>query len=240
MSAASRVVLAASVLVVTAVLCALGFWQLERLAWKQALIAKVAQRLKSAEIPLAAAETRFAAGEDIEYLPVQVSGTFDHTLELYFFTSMATPGWNVFTPLRLSNGRTLLVNRGFVPADRRDRATRPDSLPAGVQQISGLARQAPAQKPNSFVPDNEPQNRSFFWKSIGEMALAAQLEPDALVPFFVDAGPSPQPNALPAGGTTIISFPNNHLGYAFTWFGLAATCLGVGGFFWFSRRATTL
>ncbi len=236
MSRFSRLLLIACVLGATAVLCALGIWQLQRLGQKEALIAKVEQRLKSTQMPLAEAEALLAKGEDIEYLPVRVSGRFDHSLEMFFFATLKTSGWNVYTPLRLDDGRVLLVNRGFVPMDRRDAATRPDSVPDGVQEISGLARQVPAQKPNSFTPQNEPQNRTFFWKSMGEMAVAAGLEPDALVPFFVDAGPSAVAGSLPVGGTTIIQFPNSHLQYAFTWFGLAAACLGVGGFFLFSRR----
>jgi surfeit locus 1 family protein len=69
------------------------------------------------------------------------------------------------------------------------------------------------------------------------MALAAGIEPDSLVPFFVDAGPGPDPGVWPKGGTTIVSFPNNHLQYAITWFGLAIACLGVGGWLLFSDRA---
>ncbi len=237
MSRFSSIVLILCMLAATAVLCGLGFWQVQRLAQKEALIAKVSQRLKSPEVPLADVEAMLSRGEDIEYFPVVVSGRFDHSREQYFFATLdGRSGWNVYAPLVLADGRTLLVNRGFVPMDRRDPATRTDGQVEGEQRFSGLARLAPGAKPNSFIPENAPQKREFFWKSLGEMALAAGLEPDALVPFFVDAGPSPAKGLLPIGGTTIVEFPNSHLQYAFTWFGLAAACLGVGGFFLYSRR----
>ncbi len=87
-----------------------------------------------------------------------------------------------------------------------------------------------------MIPDNDIAQRQFFWKSMGDMALAADLEPDALVPFFIDADAAKNPGGWPRGGTTIVSFPNNHLQYAITWFGLAIACLGVGGWFLFSSR----
>jgi surfeit locus 1 family protein len=237
MSRFSRIVLVLCVLAGTAVLCGLGVWQLQRLGQKEALIAKVAERLKATPIPLSEAQARHGRGEDIEYLPVSVSGVFDHGNELYYFaTHKGKSGWYVYTPLKLAGGRLMLVNRGFVPMERRDVATRLEGQISGEQAFIGLARMAPAAKPNTFVPDNNAQDRNFYWKSIAEMALVAGIEPDALVPFFVDVGPVPVPGGFPVGGVTLVSFPNNHLGYAITWFGLAAACAGVGGLFLFARR----
>jgi surfeit locus 1 family protein len=154
----------------------------------------------------------------------------------YYTTHEGQAGWNVYTPLVLESGNAAIVNRGFVPAGLRDPAKRPEGQVPGKVSITGLARNPLTEKPNRIIPDNDIGDRQFFWKSMAEMALAAGLEPDALVPFFVDADATENPGGWPRGGTTIVSFPNNHLQYAITWFGLAIACLGVGGWFLFSNR----
>lgn len=237
MSALSRFVLLVCVLAATTVLAGLGAWQVQRLQWKEDLIAEVTQRRQAAPAPLPEMEQRYQQTGDIDYAPVTLAGTFDHSREMYFYTTHeGQAGWSVFTPLVLTDGRVALVNRGFVPDALKDRARRPEGDIAGPQTIEGLARNPVVEKPNTLIPDNDPAKRLFFWKSLPEMALAAGLEPDALVPFFIDAGPAPNPGGWPLGGTTIISFSNNHLQYAITWFGLAIACLGVGGWLLFSNR----
>jgi surfeit locus 1 family protein len=236
MSRLSRIVLAVAVVVATAVLLGLGAWQVQRLQWKEALIAEVNARIAAPARPLAEIEALNAEGGDVDYYPVSLKGRFDHSREMFFYTTHeGRVGWNVYVPLILDSGRTALVNRGFVPDELKDAQKRREGLVEGEVEITGLARNALVAKPNSMMPDNEPGNRLFFWKSMPEMALAAGIEPDALLPFFVDAGPAPNPGGWPKGGTTIIAFSNNHLQYAITWFGLAMACLGVGGYLLFSE-----
>jgi len=233
----STLLIVVAIVAGVAVLCALGSWQVYRLQWKEALIAQVESRIASPPVALARVEERWDETRDVDFQPVQLYGTFDHSAEQYYYnTYKGQAGWNVYTPLRLEDGRTALVNRGFVPEPLRDPSTRVDGLLQGVVELTGLARNPPAGKPNSFMPDNEPQKHTFFWKSIDEMAAAAGLDRDELVPFFVDAGESPTPGGWPLGGTTRISFPNNHLQYAITWYGLALALLAVGVAFLRSRR----
>jgi surfeit locus 1 family protein len=228
--------LAILILAATAVLCALGYWQVKRLAEKEALIAYVTQRVKSPPVPLAEIEADNAAGADIEYRPMTLAGVFDHSREVYYLATLEVPGWHVYAPLTLDDGRLVMVNRGFVPQERRDPATRPGSQPQGRVEIEGIARVSPREKPNSLIPDNDIARREFFWKNLSQMAQAAGVEQERLLPFFVDAGPGPD-KTLPVGGVTRIDFPNNHLQYAITWFGLAAACAGVGGWFLWSMRS---
>ncbi len=237
MSAISRFILIVCVLAATAVLSCLGAWQVQRLQWKEALIADVEARVKSPPSTLPELAVLYAETGDVDYAPVSLSGTFDHSREMYFFTTHdGQSGWSVFTPLVLGTGNVALVNRGFVPAQLKDPALRQQGQTAGRVTITGLARNPLFEKPNSMIPDNDIAQRQFFWKSMGDMALAAGLEPDTLVPFFIDADATDNPGGWPRGGTTIVSFPNNHLQYAITWFGLAIACLGVGGWFLFSSR----
>ena len=107
----------------------------------------------------------------------------------------------------------------------------------GEQEVTGLARAVIKEQPNSFVPDNNLDRREFYWKSHSQMAdLMSKSDTGSFIPFFVDADEAPNPGGWPKGGTTIISFPNNHLQYALTWFGLALALLGVGSYFLYARR----
>ncbi|MGI9401627.1 MAG: SURF1 family protein [Rhizobiaceae bacterium] len=219
----------------TAVLSALGFWQVQRLHWKESLISQVEARRLSEPLSLAQMEERWAKTGDVDYWPVKFQGIFDHSAEQYFYTThKGKVGWNVYTPVDLDHGRKIFVNRGFVPDALRSPESRGDGQLSGKQEITGLARNPLAEKPNRFIPDNDLAENIYYWKSLDEMMQSAGLEADDLVPFFVDAGDSPVSGGWPLGGTTLISFSNNHLQYAVTWFGLALALLGVGGYFLYS------
>lgn len=222
-----KVVLAGTILF--AILCALGTWQVRRLIWKQGLLATIEQRIHQPPVALDEARAMHGGGEDIEYLPVAARGTFDHSGERHFFaTWKGASGYFVYTPLRLTGGDFLFVNRGFVPYDRKPADTRAGGQVAGEVEVIGLARDRLDQKPSSILPDNDLAKNIFYWKDIEAMAASAGLPADAeVVPFFVDADDGPNPGGWPAGGVTLIDLPNNHLQYAVTWYGLAAALAGV-------------
>ena len=223
-------------LVGIAILFALGTWQLERLYWKEALIAEIDSRIHAEPIDLAALKTRFAAGEPIDYTPVTVTGRFLNEHERYLFSTFeGQAGWNVYAPLRLEDGDVVFVNRGFVPYDRADPATRPDSLPEGEQAITGLARLPLDAKPGFLVPENEPAKNQYYWKDLAAMTAAAGVEGETVLPLFVDAGPNANPAKLPVGGVTNVDLPNNHLQYVVTWYGLALALAAVSGVFLWRR-----
>lgn len=226
---ARHYVLMAASLAVFAALLALGTWQVQRLQWKEALLATIDARVHSAPRPLAEIEALLASQEEIEYRPVRVEGTFVHEAERHFFaTHRGASGYYVYTPLRLEGGRYVFVNRGFVPFDRKDPATRPEGQVEGEVEVVGLARDRLDEKPSFIVPDNEPEKNTFFWKDLDAMAATAGLPADAeVLPFFIDANEAPNPGGLPVGGVTIIDLPNNHLQYAITWYGLAFALLCV-------------
>lgn len=174
-------------------------------------------------IAIADISAMLGKGEPVEYRPVTVTGTFDHTKERHFLaTRDGEPGYHVYTPLTLADGSILFVNRGFVPLEKRDIAARQAGNPQGSVTILGLAREKLTAKPSSMVPDNDIAKNIFFWKDLDAMAKSAGLDPAKVLPFFVDADATPNPQGFPAGGVTIFDLPNNHLQYALTWFGLAA------------------
>ncbi len=228
-------------LVAFVILLGLGTWQVQRLHWKEGILHTIDERMHAPAVPLSQAEERFASTGDVDYMPVTVRGTFVHEGERHFFSTWeGASGFDVYTPLRLADGRFVLVNRGFVPYDRKDPATRPAGLPSGPVTVTGLARDPLAAKPSWFVPDNDIAKNVFYWKDRDAMAASAGLPAGATVlPFFVDADNTPNPGILPIGGVTIIDFPNNHLQYAITWYGLALALLGVvGTWLWRYRKGT--
>lgn len=228
-------------IIVFGVLIALGNWQVQRLHWKENLLATISARM--AEMPITAAEVELRYGRtgDIDYTPVVVSGTFMHEAERHFFaTWQGQSGYYVYTPLRLTEGgRVVFVNRGFVPFDRKSAETRKQGQVEGVQTVHGLARNPLPGKPSMMVPDNDPDKNIFYWKDLRAMAILSDLDVDTgVVPFFIDADARPNPGGLPIGGVTMIDMPNNHLQYALTWYGLAAALAGILGFKLFRRGST--
>jgi surfeit locus 1 family protein len=221
-----------------AVLIALGTWQVQRLYWKEALLAAIEQRSTAPPVDLQVIEESLAAGKPIDYQAARASGRFLNDKERHFFATFeGQSGYYVYTPLELADGRLLFVNRGFVPYDRKEPSTRPQSLVEGQQTITGLARARLEEKPSFMVPDNDEAANIFYWKDLDRMAASAGLPADKVLPFFLDADATPVEGGLPRGGVTVINLPNSHLQYAITWYGLALALLGVALFGWLKRKS---
>nr|WP_244656224.1 MULTISPECIES: SURF1 family protein [unclassified Rhizobium] len=219
------------VLLALVLLLALGTWQVKRMYWKEGLLADIQQRTQAPPVPLADIEKLAASGGDIEYRTVQLSGTFDHTKEQHFFaTFQGQTGYYIYTPLKLADDRTIFVNRGFVPYDMKEPATRKEGEVAGNVSIEGLARARLGSKPSSLLPDNDLAKNIYYWKDLTAMTSRAGLEPAQVLPFFVDANAAANPGGWPKGGVTLIDLPNNHLQYVITWYGLALALVIVVGF----------
>lgn len=214
-----------------AVLIGLGVWQLQRLAWKDGLIAEIETRTKAPPITLKQAIALTREGRDPSYYRVRVEGRFDHAKELYLYAvSEGRAGWHVVTPLNTDDGDTVLIDRGFVPEQLRDPAARAEGQPGGTVAVTGIVRVADTQ--HLFTPDNEVAANRWFWRDL--QAMARSISPDGTVeaaPFFVEAEKSDVPGGWPEGGQTRLELPNNHLQYAITWFLLAAALLVIYGFY---------
>lgn len=222
-----------------AILVGLGTWQVQRLHWKEALLAGIQTRIASAPKPLPEIERQLAETGDVDYLPVTLKGTFDHSGERHFFTTWdGDSGFNVYVPLRLEDGRYIFVNRGFVPYDMKDAAKRQPGQVSGLVEVTGLARNRLNAKPGRFVPENDVAKNIFYWKDLDAMAASSGLPAGAdILQFFVDADDAPNPGGWPHGGVTIIDLPNNHFQYALTWYGLAAALAGVVAVWLYRERA---
>jgi surfeit locus 1 family protein len=206
-----------------ALLVGLGTWQVQRLGWKTALIAR--REAGAAAAPLELPRT-LAEASALEYRRVRAEGRFLHERELYLHATDASgeAGYHIVTPLALARGGTVLVDRGFVPERLKAPETRAAANGGGPVEVTGLLRLPPAGKASWFVPDNQPGRNEWFTLDPMAMAQAARVS-DAL-PFFIDAGATPNPGGFPVGGQTPLDLPNHHLQYALTWYALAG-CLVI-------------
>ena len=205
----------ALMLALTGLFVVLGSWQVQRLGEKEALVSAVEVGLASPPVPLA---------EAAEYRPVTVAGSYLADTTVLVFTSLGSakgtyggPGYWVLTALALENGGSVFVNRGFVPQGRETEFLAP--VPQGQQQLTGLAR--PSEAITAFTPEPRRDSRIDWVRSPARLAgLSAVPLPLPVSDFTIDL-PAGAPGELPQGGETVLEFPNNHLGYAFTWFGFA-------------------
>ena len=226
-----------ALLVALAILLSLGTWQVERLQWKEKLLADITERREAPPASLADIEGIAAKGEDIDYRHMTASGEYVNSKERHFFATWhGQTGFYVYTPLQLADGRYLFVNRGFVPYDNKEPEMRMQGQLTDQQTVTGLARAKLPGKPSWVVPDNDVAKNIFYWKDLDVMASSVGLDKAAVVPFFVDADDTPNPKGLPIGGVTDVDLPNNHLQYAFTWYGLAATLVIIAVIARFRKR----
>jgi surfeit locus 1 family protein len=205
---------------------ALGTWQVQRRAWKLDLIARVDQRVHAPAVaaPGPQAWPHVSADAD-EYRHVSVAGRYEYDKETLVQASTALgSGYWVMTPLRQPDASVVLVNRGFVPGDQRDRITHPGQT-GGDTTVTGLLRIS--EPHGGFLRNNDPlANR---WYSRDVQAIAAAHGLSHVAPYFVDAAAdaSAAPGTWPAGGMTVIAFHNSHLVYAITWYTLALMVAGA-------------
>jgi len=213
-----------------ALLIGLGVWQLDRLEWKERLIARIEARIAQRPMSLQPAIALAREGRNLSYVPLRVEGSFHNAREryLYALSLEGEPGWHVITPLETVDGDVVLVDRGFVPESLRDPSARPDSKIEQVVTVTGLIRMP--EDPSLFVPDNDPEANQWFTRDL--QAMARSMFPGGTVqvaPFFLEATESATPGGWPKGGQTRLKLPNNHLQYALTWFALAAGLAAVYG-----------
>ena len=222
MTRTRRAAFAAAALIAALALAALGVWQLERRVWKHELIAAVDARIDAA--PVAAPGPDAWPGIDAKRdadRRVTATGVFRHDREtLVQAVTDRGAGFWVLTPLE-TPGFTLLVNRGFVPTNRRDPETRAAGNVAGTAAVTGLLRVT--EPGGAFLRTNDPAAGRWYSRDVAEIAKARGLARTA--PYFVDADAKPNPGGYPVGGLTVVQFRDHHMVYALTWFALCALSL---------------
>jgi len=214
------------------ILCALGVWQLGRLHWKTALLAHMAVEAARPAVPVSVDQLE----ETWDMRRGKVQGVFDHAHEMALAprTYDGQTGYHILTPLITKGGSVMIVNRGWVPLDKKDQKARPESLIAGSVSITGTFRKP--QPDNIFVPMNRPQDGAWYRMDLADMAryLGGQKLPSVVLYADPDGNNA---SRLPIAAATTPQIANNHLQYAIFWFAMAVVLVGVY-IARFVRRAT--
>lgn len=216
-----------------AILISLGVWQVQRLAWKEGLLAQLAANAVAPPIGLAEAEARAARGDDLEFVRVAFDATYKHDATMKMITSYDRgQGWTIITPALTPDGFAVIVDRGRIPAERLESFDKPE----GQVKVEGVIRTYGHGKAY-FDPENDPTSNLWYWWDVPAMQAAGGLAAGAKpFPFVVQLLPSAAAADFPRPQEPQANLANNHLGYAITWFGLAATLLGVAGFYVYDLR----
>lgn len=203
-------------LLMVSVMLGLGFWQLERLEWKTALLERLSTQMAARPVPL---PEKLENPDDWEYRPVSMAGQYLYDREIMVGprTLEGKNGFHMVVPFRRASGGIVLVNRGWISEELRKQAERPE----GIVEVQGLIQ---LPRKNRFTPDNKPGRKEWYWIDTQEMGKVAKLENVAPV---VVATPSAAKGVYPAGGGLRVDIPNDHKKYAIFWFGMAFAMFAV-------------
>jgi surfeit locus 1 family protein len=208
-----------------ALLAALGVWQVQRLAWKEQVLAEIDARIGASPV---AVPVQPDADAD-RYLPVAAEGAFEGaSLKVLVSTKERGAGYRLISAFRLADGRRVMVDEGYIGLEE-------DPAPGAVDGVRIAGNLHWPEEVDSWTPEPDLAGGLFYARDVGRMAEALGAEPVLIVARTV-SGTDPRATPMPV---TSDGIPNNHLGYAVQWFGLAAVWLGMTGYLlWRIRRRT--
>lgn len=200
------------------ILIGLGIWQLQRLGWKERLIAEMYSHMRAPPLNL---DEALKLGDAAQYRRVALIGSFDNAKEAFVFaTADGAPIYHVVAPFTLADSRTLLVDRGYILTTMRPAAF---SVLAGQRTVVGVWRTPDA--PTFFTAKPDLAHRTWYARDLSGIAKADSITLAA--PVIIEADATPNPGGWPKGGQTVVDLPNDHIQYAIIWFGLAVVAFGV-------------
>ncbi|MEP3330279.1 SURF1 family protein [Sedimentitalea sp.] len=204
-----------------AILVWLGTWQIQRLGWKEEVLAEIDSRISAEPVALPVAPEP----DPDKYLPVEVSGTVSDT-ELHVLVSVkhVGPGYRIIAPFQTEDGRLILLDRGFVPTEEKNKARQ-----TGPMTVIGNLHWP--DEIDSYTPEPDVAANTWFARDVPGMAAALGTEPVLLI-----ARSQTDPNMTPLPVDTV-GVPNDHLQYAITWFSLALIWAAMTAYFLWRTRA---
>lgn len=206
------------------ILIGLGVWQVQRLAWKEGILAEIEAKISADPVALPAVPV---AARD-QYLPVVVTGQFDgEQLRVLASLKQVGPGYRLVAAFQTTDGRRIMVDRGFQPLEETaGKATGPATIRGNLHWPDEV---------DSYTPSQPDKGGLWFARDVPAMASALKTEPVFVVTWTTDPA-DPALIAIPVDTTHI---PNDHLTYAITWFSLAVVWLGMTLYLvWRIRRRT--
>ena len=203
-----------------AILVSLGLWQLQRLTWKEAILAEIEARITAEPVPVPAEPD----AETDRFLPVAATGTTGDALFVLTSRAGLGAGHRVVRSFETADGQRLLLDEGFRPGNDM-----PDLPSADLSVVGNLHW---PDEVDGFTPD--PQGPLWFARDVPAMAAALGTEPVMIVAREIDGAADATPEPVGTEG-----IPNNHLGYAIQWFGLAIVWAGMTAFLLWRMRHRT-
>lgn len=220
------------VLTIIVVCVSLAFWQLRRLEQRKAVNARLEQRMNqpvvNLERLLGSAEAPDGPVEQARYRTVRVEGTYDvdEQVVLQSRSFQGRSGNHLLTPLLLSSGEAVLVDRGWVPLPTDDGVLAESAPPAGPVRAEGVL--LPSEQRGFLGISDPPPGKVTALPRIDVERLAGQVS-YPMYPLYLrlrdqdpaNPGPLPEPVPIPPADE------GPHLEYALQWFAFAATALVV-------------
>jgi len=187
-------------------LFSLGTWQLYRLQWKQDLISQIDRGLKSTPI-------KYTKTVNNNYQRVFLEGqyNFENQIYLYSLNKKGQPGFDVITPFQTLDSENILINRGWINKEMKNKA---EINLVNKNLTQGLLRKI--VKKNIFKPDNDIEKNVWFSININEIQEITGKNFSNFVLFLEDKTIN-----LPTPKKITIDVPNNHLKYAITWYSIS-------------------
>lgn len=206
-----------------AILLTLGIWQMQRLAWKEAILAEITARIAADPVALPV----IPDPERDRYLPVMLEGRIDPTFVRVLVSQKGIgAGYRIIAALETGAGRRVLIDRGVIPVGDAMPATPADDL----RVIGNL--HWPDER-DGFTPENDLAGNMWFARDVAALAAHLGAEPVLVIAREITP-PEAAITPLPVG---VGNIPNDHLSYAITWFSLAIVWLGMTVFLlWRIRR----
>ncbi len=191
----------------TVVLVSLGTWQVQRMAWKEGVLADINSRIAAEAVALP--EAPDAEGD--RYLPVQATGAYTGE-ELHVLASTKSVGavYRIVSRFETLDGRAVMVDRGWIKTEAKD-------ADRGTGRATVVGNLHWPDERDSFTPENDVEGNIWFARDIAQMAEVLEAEPVLIVVREAsenDGGVTPLP-------VDTAGIPNDHLGYVVTWYGLA-------------------
>lgn len=207
-----------SVTVIFVMLCSLGTWQVKRLYWKKNLLKTI--NYNQTQHPVELTPDIINNYYNYIYKKVYINGYFLHEKEFYLYAGGRSNelGYFILTPL-LSNNYSILINRGRVPLDKKEKIKRSETLIKDKVRVEGIIM--PAEQQTTFIPNNNYSKNEWFWIDIQQIGNITQLN----LPNFYIIQQSTDANSVIKPNLFFINLPNNHLQYAITWYSSAFVLL---------------
>lgn len=211
-------------------LITLGTWQVQRLKWKLNLISEVEIKTSLPPSPLPEYTKDL---EKLQYSKIALQGHFLNDKEIHLFTGQKVfkgdSGYDILTPMQLSDGRFVLVDRGWIPSDIKSAEKRPETIINGDIKLTGMFHKG--EEKGRFIPENDVKNNLWFTIKMDEISAVTGLP---LGSFYIRALENPSDTKYPIPGDEKIEYRNDHLQYAITWYSLAIILLVI--YFLYMRK----